>query len=101
MLASMMDGDLADHDACLGGGAVERLPGHGDQTQAIAAILLVVVRVLLRGGGGLGNDQTLSCCMIDEGGLQQVCNHKVQVGVLAGTEHWEQDISGTILATND
>jgi hypothetical protein len=34
VLVSMPDGDLADHDARLGGGAAERLPGHGDQAQA-------------------------------------------------------------------
>ncbi len=50
-----MDGDLADHDARLGGGATKCLLGHGDQVQAIAATLLVIVRVLL-GGGGLGSD---------------------------------------------
>ncbi len=43
VLISVMDGDLADHDARLGGGAAERLPGHGDEAQAIAATLLVVV----------------------------------------------------------
>ncbi len=83
----MTDGDLADHDARLGGEAVERLPGHGDQAQAIAATLLVVVWVLF-GGGGLGNDQTLSRCTIDEGGLQRVCNHRVQAGVLADAKHF-------------
>ncbi len=41
MLISVTDDNLADHDARLGGGAVERLPGHGDQAQAIAATLLV------------------------------------------------------------
>ncbi len=30
-----------------------------------------------------------------------MCNHKVQVGVLADAEHWEQDVRGTILATDD
>jgi hypothetical protein len=43
VLVSMTDDDLANHDARLGGGAVERLPGHGDQAQAIAATLLVIV----------------------------------------------------------
>jgi hypothetical protein len=60
VLVSVTDGDLVDHDARLGGGATKRLPGHGDQAQAITATLLVVVRVLL-GGGGLGSNQTLSC----------------------------------------
>ncbi len=35
VLISVTDGDLADHDARLGGGAAECLPGHGDQAQAI------------------------------------------------------------------
>ncbi len=69
VLVSVTDGNLADHDAHFRDGAAERLPGHSDQTQAIAATLLVVIGVLLGGGGGLGNDQTLSCCMINEGGL--------------------------------
>jgi hypothetical protein len=43
VLVSVTDGDLADHDARLGGGAAERFPGHGDQAQAIAVTLLVVV----------------------------------------------------------
>jgi hypothetical protein len=43
VLVSVTDGDLADHDARLEGGAAERLPGHGDQAQAIAATLFVVV----------------------------------------------------------
>jgi hypothetical protein len=29
------------------------------------------------GGDGVGSDQTLSHYTIDEGGLQQVCNHIV------------------------
>jgi hypothetical protein len=49
MLVSVTDGDLADHDARLGDGATKRLPGHGDQAQAIATTFLVVVRVLLGG----------------------------------------------------
>jgi hypothetical protein len=52
------------------------------------ATLLVVVGVLF-GGGGLGNDQTLSRRTIDEGGLQWVCNHRVHAGVLTGAKHWE------------
>ncbi len=43
VLISVTDGDLADHDARLEDGAAERLPGHGDQAQAIVATLLVVV----------------------------------------------------------
>jgi hypothetical protein len=43
VLISVTDGDLADHDARFGGRAAERLPGHGDQAQAIAGTLLVVV----------------------------------------------------------
>ncbi len=82
MLVSVTDGDIADHDARFEGGAAERLPGHGDQAQAIAATLLVVVGRLL-GDNGLGSDQTLSRRTIDEGGLQRVCNHRVQAGVLA------------------
>ncbi len=31
VLLSVTDGNLADHDARLGSGAVERLPSHGDQ----------------------------------------------------------------------
>jgi hypothetical protein len=50
--------------------------------------LLVIVRVLF-GGVGLGSDHIFSRRTIDEGGLQCVCNHKVQVGVLVGAEHWE------------
>jgi hypothetical protein len=56
---------------------------------------------VLLGGGGLGNNQTISRRTIDEGGLQRVCNHRVQAGVLVGVEHWEQDISETILAAGD
>jgi hypothetical protein len=55
VFVSVTDGDLTDHDACLGGGAAERLPGHGDQAQAIAGTLFVVVEMLL-GGGDLGSD---------------------------------------------
>ncbi len=55
MLVSVTDGDLADHDARLGGGATKCLLGHGDQAQAIVVTLLVVVRVLL-GDGDLGTD---------------------------------------------
>jgi hypothetical protein len=51
----MTNGNLADHDARLEGEATERLPGHGDQAQAIASTLLVVIGVLL-GSGGLGSD---------------------------------------------
>ncbi len=36
LLVSMTNGNLADHDARLGGGAAERLPGHVDQAQTIA-----------------------------------------------------------------
>ncbi len=100
VFVSVTDGDLVDHDARLGGGAAERLPCHGDQAQAIAATLFVVVWVLF-GDDGLGSDQTLSRRTIDEGGLQRVCNHKVQASVLANAEHWEQDISGTILAADN
>jgi hypothetical protein len=56
---------------------------------------------VLFGDDGLGSDQTLSRRTIDEGGLQRVCNHKVQASVLANAEHWEQDISGTILAADN
>jgi hypothetical protein len=52
------DDDVADHDARLGGGVAERLPGHDDHAQAIVTTLFVVVRVLLGGGGGLDGDQT-------------------------------------------
>ncbi len=100
MLVSMTSGDLADHDACLESGAIERLPSHGNQAQAIAVTLLVVIGVLLD-DGGLGNNQTLSYHTIDKGGMQQVCNHKVQACVLAGTKHREQDVNETILATGD
>ncbi len=100
VLVNVTNGNLADHDARLGGGAAECLPGHGNQVQAITPTLLVVIGVLL-GSGGLRSDQTLSCRTIDEGGLQRVCNHRVQAGVLAGTKHREQDVSGTILAAVD
>jgi hypothetical protein len=90
VLVNVTNGDLADHDARFGGGAPKHLLGHGDQAQAIVVTLLVIVGVLL-GGGGLGNDQTLSRRTIDEGGLQRVCNHKVRAGVLASAEHWERD----------
>jgi hypothetical protein len=43
VLVSVTDGDLVDHDARLRGGAAERLLGHGDQAQAIAPTLFVVV----------------------------------------------------------
>jgi hypothetical protein len=60
VLVCVTDGDLADHDARLGGGAAKRLPSHGDQAQAIAATLFVVVWVLLGSSGlcgnGLGSD---------------------------------------------
>jgi hypothetical protein len=75
VLVDATDGDLVDHDARLGGGAAECLPGHDNHAQAIAATLLVVVGVLL--SGGLGDNQTFSRRTIDEGGLQRVCNHKV------------------------
>jgi hypothetical protein len=65
------DGDLADHDACLEGGAAEHLPGHDDHAKAIATTFLVIVGVFL------GGDQTLSRRTINEGGLLQVCNHRV------------------------
>jgi hypothetical protein len=48
------DGDLADHDAPLGGGVAKCFPGHGDQAQAIATTLLVVG--VLFGGSSLAND---------------------------------------------
>ncbi len=100
VLVSVTNGNLADHDARLGGGAAERLPGHRDQAQAIAVTLFVVIRVLL-GSGGLDSDQTLSHRTIDEGGLLRVCNHIVQAGVLADTKHREQDVNGTILLAGD
>jgi hypothetical protein len=75
VLVRVTDGDLADHNARLRGGAAERFLGHGDQVQAIGTTLLVVVGVLL-GGDGLGSDQTPSRRMIDEGGLQRLCNHR-------------------------
>ncbi len=87
VLVSVADGDLANHDACLGGGVVERLLSHDDHAQTITTALLVVVEVLLD-GDGLGGDQTLSYRTIDEGGLQWVCNHRVKIGVLTGAEHW-------------
>jgi hypothetical protein len=59
VLVNMTNGNLADHDVRLGGGPAEHLPDHGDQTQAIAVTLLVIIEVLL-GSGSLGNDQTLS-----------------------------------------
>jgi hypothetical protein len=31
VLVNVTNGNFADHDARLGGGAAERLPGHGDQ----------------------------------------------------------------------
>ncbi len=68
MFVGVADGDLADHDVRLGGEVAERLQGHDDHVQAIAATLLAIVKVLL-GGGGLGSDQTLSRRTIDEGGL--------------------------------
>ncbi len=55
VLVSMTDGNLVDHDARLGSGAAERLLSHGDQAQAIAVTLLIVVGVLL-GHDGLGSD---------------------------------------------
>ncbi len=100
VLISVTNDNLANHDARLEGGVAEHLLGHGDQAHAIAPTLLVVVRVLL-GNGGLGSDQTLSSRTIDEGGLQQVCNHRVQACVFAGTKHREQHVSGTILAAGD
>ncbi len=78
-------------------------PSNVSQAMAIkhiATTLFVIIGVLL-GSDGLSDDQTLSHRMIDEGGLQRVCNHRVQAGVLAGTKHKEQDISGTILAVGD
>ncbi len=62
--------------------------------------LLVVIGMLLS-NSDLGSDQTLSRHTIDEGELQRVCNHRVQVGVLASTKHREHDISWTILAVGD
>jgi hypothetical protein len=41
VLVSVTNGNLADHDARLGGGAAECLPGHGDQTQAIIATIVL------------------------------------------------------------
>jgi hypothetical protein len=58
VFVSVTDGDLVDHDVRLRGGATKRLLGHGDQAQAIATTLFVVIRVLLS-DGGLGSDQTL------------------------------------------
>jgi uncharacterized metal-binding protein len=40
---------------------------------------------VLIGDDGLGNDQTLSHRTIDKGGLQRVCNHRVQASVLTDT----------------
>ncbi len=100
VLVSVTDGDLTDHYVRLGGGAIERLPGHGDQAQAIMVTLLVVVGVFF-GSGDLGSNQTLSRRTIDEGGLQRVCDHRVQAGVLASAEHWEQDVSKMILTASD
>ncbi len=65
VLVSMTNGDLADHDAHLGGRAIEHLLDHDDHAQAIVATLRVIVGVFLG-----GDDQTLSCRMIDKGGLQ-------------------------------
>ncbi len=76
MLVNVTNGNLADHDVRLGGGAAERLPSHGDQVQAIAPTLLTIIGVLL-GNDDLDSDQTLSRRTIDEGGLQRVCNHRV------------------------
>jgi hypothetical protein len=56
---------------------------------------------VLLGSGGLGSDQTLPRRTINEGGLQQVCNHRVQAGVMADTKHREQNVNETILATGD
>jgi hypothetical protein len=55
VLVSVTDGDLAEYDVRLGSGVAERLPGHGDQAQAIMTTLLVVVRLLF-GGDDLGSD---------------------------------------------
>jgi hypothetical protein len=74
LFVSVTDGDLVDHDAHLGGGAAKRLLGHGDQAQTIATTFLVIIKMLLD-SDGLGSDQTLSRCTINEGGLQRVCNH--------------------------
>jgi hypothetical protein len=90
-----MNANLVDHDVHLGGGAAERLPGHGDQAQAIVVTFFVVIKVLL------GTDQILSHRTIDEGGLQRVCNHRVQAGVMADTKHREQDVNGMILPASD
>jgi hypothetical protein len=57
VFVGVVDGDLADHDVRLRGGATERLLGHNDHAHAISATFLVVVGVLL-GGSGLG-DQDL------------------------------------------
>jgi hypothetical protein len=76
VLVSVADGDLADHHARLKDEAVKRLLGHDDHAQAIAATLLITVKVLF-GGGALSGDQILSRRTINECGLQQVCNHKV------------------------
>jgi hypothetical protein len=100
VVVSVMNGYLTDHDARFGAGAVERLPGHGDQAQAIVTTLFIVIGMLL-GSGSLGDDQTLSRHTIDEAGLQWVCNHRVQASVLADTKHREQDVSKMILAASD
>jgi hypothetical protein len=49
---------------------------------SIVYLLLVVIGVFLD-SSGLSNDQTFFCRTIDEGGLQWVCNHRVQASVLA------------------
>jgi hypothetical protein len=43
VLVNVTDGDLTDHDMRLEGKAIERLPGHGDQVQAIATTFLIVI----------------------------------------------------------
>jgi hypothetical protein len=55
VLVNVTNGNLVDHDVRIGGGATERLLGHGDQTQAIAPTLFVVIGVFLS-SGDLGSD---------------------------------------------
>jgi hypothetical protein len=47
VLVSVTNDNLADHDAHLDSGTVERFSGHDDQVQAIAPTLLIVIGVLL------------------------------------------------------
>jgi phosphosulfolactate phosphohydrolase-like enzyme len=50
VLVSVTNGNLADHDAHLGGRAAKHLSGHGDQAQAITATLLVIIEMFLGSG---------------------------------------------------